>query len=312
MAWDSAARLNILSRKQDGVVAVRYEAEGCRVKLELLNCVGEGKYKFAPYSARESKYAASLRELYAELPLGAANLSGEVDAQRAVRTDYMLAGLLSTPVMQEFPPSKLRGDCSRATHVVDKIYVGGFALASGSRSRLRAKASIFGAGTGVGVANDARFLAVEGEAAACASAQSEGREDNRCSVPLRIGLVKIGDATREAQNACPTTDAIEVRTKISGDWYLSEATQVATYRVGLTNTVAKWTEDGGAYYVVDGYGWHFPNAKFWRFDGSALSLTNAAFEHVYVVTCVNAQEWRGPRGVMRRKLAEGQKADNEQ
>lgn len=307
MAWDSAARLNILARQKDGVVAVRYEASGCRVTLELLNCVGAGTYNFSAYSAHESKYAATQGELFAELPLGAASLSGHVAGTRAVRTDYDLAGMFSTQVMQSYPPSKLRGDCARATHVIDKIYVGGFALAEGEQQSLRAEASVFGASR----SRDSRVLTEEGSAEACRAARATGKYEAMCSVPLRIGLVPIGNAAEEAKEACPSTDATEVREKISGDWFLSEATQVATYRLGFTNKVAKWTDAGGAYYEVESYGWQFPNAKFWHFDGKELVLTNLGFEHVYVMTCKNAQEWRGPRGILRRKLGPNQKADND-
>ncbi len=76
MAWDPGSRSNLDRLRRKGVVAVRYQARGCNVELELLlNCIGTtGKYEFSPYSANEHKVAHNASELFAQLPRG--DLSG--------------------------------------------------------------------------------------------------------------------------------------------------------------------------------------------------------------------------------------------
>lgn len=193
MAWDPGSRANLKTLAERGVVAVRYAAEGCDVELEVLNCTGEETYAFSPYAATDTKIAKSTGDLRAELPVGAARLGGSVGGGRALRTDYMLAGVLAMPSLEAYPTAKLRGSgCERATHVVAKVYVGGFAMAAGESERISGSASLFA--VGAAEASEERGverLASEGRADACQKAQRDGVLDPGCSVPLRIGLVAI-------------------------------------------------------------------------------------------------------------------------
>lgn len=201
MAWDSSSRLNLKRLRGQGVVAVRYEAEGCDVKLELLsNCIAPGSYEYTPYSANESKVAHNANELYAKLPLGAASLSGRVKGDRAVRTDYALAGQYALPPAASFARADLRGaSCGKATHVVNAIYVGGFALVSGESRDIDAAVSVFGAGGGAKSAASVERLANEGNAAACAKSQESQEPSGACDVPLRIGLLPLAGG----EEPCP-------------------------------------------------------------------------------------------------------------
>jgi hypothetical protein len=176
-----------------GVVAVRYEAKGCNVELEVLsNCIGKGKYSYSPYAATDRKVAHSARELFAELPIGAAKLGGKLTAGRALRTDYTLVGLEALPAGSTFVESDLKGpDCGRATHVVSKVYVGGFGMVAGQTQKIEAAASVFGAGGKVAGGSDAEHVAEEGTPEACDQAKASGERDKRCQVPLRIGLLPI-------------------------------------------------------------------------------------------------------------------------
>jgi formylglycine-generating enzyme required for sulfatase activity len=112
----------------------------------------------------------------------------------------MLAGLLATPVMKSFPADQLEGDCERATHVVSRLYLGGFAMAAGESDSIAATASLFGVGTDLGQDRTAERLASEGNAKACQKAQEESTREAGCSVPLRIGLTPIAGRVAES---CP-------------------------------------------------------------------------------------------------------------
>jgi formylglycine-generating enzyme required for sulfatase activity len=201
MAWDPGSRLNLKRLRGEGVVAVRYEAEGCNVKLELLsNCLATGSYKYTPYSANEHKVAHNANELFAQLPIGAASLTGKVKGDKALRTDYMLVGQYALPAASSFKRGDLRGaDCSRATHVVSAVYAGGFALVSGEERALDAAATVFGAGAGASQLASAERLADEGNPQACKEAQETAKASDKCDVPLRIGLLKLDGPVA----ACP-------------------------------------------------------------------------------------------------------------
>jgi flagellar motor protein MotB len=219
MAWDPGSRANLSRLRRRGVVAVRYHAVGCNVELELLsNCIGTSvKYEFSPYSANEHKVAHNASELFAALPLGAASLSGKVQGNRALRTDYMLAGQYAVPPEATFKRSELRGvDCAKATHVVSTVYVGAFAMAAGERRTMDGSATVFGIGSvGGGSHADVEILGDEGSATACKSSQDDGKENERCGVPLRVGLVAL-DAP--AEPVCPTGSTLQgdkcVRTNV--------------------------------------------------------------------------------------------------
>lgn len=211
MGWDPGSRANLNRLRGAGVVAVRYEAVGCDVTLELLSqCIGTtGKYQFSPYSANQRKVAHNTGELFAQLPVGAASLGAGMKGGRALRTDYILAGQYALPPDAIFRKSDLKGaDCARATHVVSAIYVGAFILGAGESRQMDAKSTLFGVGAGVASSADVDVLSTEGDAEACAAAQREGTENYRCAVPLRIGLAAL-DAAAEAKTSCPEGSTLQ-------------------------------------------------------------------------------------------------------
>ncbi len=197
MAWDSGSRATLRSVKEQGVVVVHYEAQGCNVQLHVLpNCVAKGTYAFSPYSATETKIAHNANELFAELPVGAAKLSAKLRGSHAIRTDYMMAGVEAVKIGSTFKPDELIGECSDATHVVSKIYVGGFALAAGETRLLEGGASVFvmpaiSVGGGAKTESSVEHLQHEGVAKACEEAQEKGAQSPQCAVPLRIALMAI-------------------------------------------------------------------------------------------------------------------------
>ena len=193
MAWDSGSRSNLNRLRRKGVVAVRYEAKGCNVELELLsNCIAPGAtYEFSPYSANEHKLARNANELFAQLPVGAARLSGSLKRDRVLRTDYMLAGQYALPPGTTLRASELKGDCARATHAVSAVYVGAFAMGAGESRVMEGGVSLLGAGGGLKSSAAVESLGDEGSAEACKVSQEAAKENERCSVPLRIGLIAL-------------------------------------------------------------------------------------------------------------------------
>lgn len=206
-AWDPDQRAQINALRQQGVVTVRYAVSGCNVELEVLpNCVGKGAYAFSAYAESRRDYLENEHDLFAELPLGAASLSAKLSGNRVLRTDYLLVGVAALPSNDAFNPASLSGpDCSRATHVVARMYLGGFVLAAGTESTLKAEASLFGAGAGGDVASKIERVWSGGIPAACTKAQEEGKESPQCSVPLQVGLLPLGSAKETRAALVATT-----------------------------------------------------------------------------------------------------------
>jgi hypothetical protein len=192
MGWDPGSRANLNRLRQDGVVAVRYVSEGCNVELEVLsNCIVPGKYAYQPYTESQSKTLKTERDLFAEIPISAARLSGQLKGNRQLRTDYELVGTASLPAGSVFKKSEIRGpkaECARATHVVSAVYLGGFAMVAGEESKLAAKVSVFGAGAGDEEGKSMDRIDKAGDAEACKEANQTRKENDGCRVPLRIGL----------------------------------------------------------------------------------------------------------------------------
>lgn len=211
MAWDSSSRANLAAMHEEGVIAVRYQLDGCEPKLTVLpNCIGpqDPDYEYKPYSATDKKIARSTQELFAELPLGAASLRGKLGRDRAVRTDYALVGLLTLPPASSWRREDLQGTgCQEATHVVARIYLGGFALASGNATEVEAAASFFAIGN-AGAAHQSQRIEVqtEGEEDACVKARTTGESQRMCNVPLRIGLIPLEGVEEESTPEPPAPE----------------------------------------------------------------------------------------------------------
>lgn len=202
-AWESDERAQLTALRHQGVVAVRYSVRGCNVDLEVLpNCIGGGSYEFTPSPSTKQDYITDERALFAELPLGAAGLSGQLRGHRVLRTDYTLVGIASLPPGHAYAASELRGpDCARATHVVARFYLGGFAMAAGEEQSMRATATLFGATAGGATDSKVARLFSDGAPSACSRAAEGGKEEPLCSVPLRLGLLELTPAEKVLASA---------------------------------------------------------------------------------------------------------------
>ena len=186
---DASARAALDTQRRGGVAVVRYRGRGCNLQLDVLpNCVAPGEYAFSPYSSTESRIAHTPSEVYDDFPLAASRLSSRVTDDRGLRADVLLAGIVAIKTPMVYRPEDLSGDCHGATHVVSKIYVGGFAMAAGNTRSLEARPSLFRSGSD---SEDTVILQREGSARACEEAQEKGVESAGCNVPLRIALLPI-------------------------------------------------------------------------------------------------------------------------
>ena len=186
--WDARQRAQLDQARRQGVVAVRYEREGCDVSLELIpQCVGpKNRYVYSPIHTETSIAAHDANELFAKMPLGASSVASQLHDDKAVRADIQLVGNVGLPAGSQVTEYDLVGpDCRRATHVVGAVYVGGFALGAGKPSRVDAAKNLL-------AKNDVEQpLAREGDAVVCERAAKEGVELAGCAAPVRLALVPL-------------------------------------------------------------------------------------------------------------------------
>jgi hypothetical protein len=199
VAWEPSSRAQLDKLRRQGVVAVRYEARGCEVSLELLpQCVGpRNRYVYSPFSAKETTIARDRSELLTKLPLGAANVTGMLDSRHALRADVNLVGAAGLPAGTTITEYDLVGpECKRATHIVSAVYVGGFAMAAADKKDVNAT-NLFASTNPIG--NGTR----EGQAQICERAEAEGVELPGCAVPLRLALVPIEGGSKAIVSNAP-------------------------------------------------------------------------------------------------------------
>lgn len=217
MAWEASSRAQLDRLRRQGVVAVRYEMRDCELSLELLpQCVGpKNRYVYSPLSETDTKIARDQGELFAQLPLGAENVSGLISGRRAFRADAKVVGRVGLPAGSTITEYDLVGpECKRATHVIGAVYVGGFATAVADAREVEAR-NLFASGTPI------EGMTREGQAQVCERAVAEGIELAGCSVPLRVALIPLDgkappptcpagfvfDGTRCAREAATTCGA---------------------------------------------------------------------------------------------------------
>jgi hypothetical protein len=204
MAWDGRAQLDRMRRQ--GVVAVRYETNGCEVAFELIpQCIGpKNKYVYAPFKATETRIARDANELFAQLPVGAATLSSllKEKGKRALRTDLKLVGSVGLPPGSTVSEYDLVGpECKRATHIVRAVYVGGFAMAAGDSNLVTNATNLFSTPAAAAPgAGGPESVAHEGHPAICDRAEAEGIELGGCSAPLRVALIPIQSSSAGARS----------------------------------------------------------------------------------------------------------------
>lgn len=251
---DASARASLDSQRHEGVFVVRYRGHGCDVRFDILpSCTAAGSYAFMPYSATESKVAHGDAELYAEFPLAASRLASRVTGESALRADVMLVGIEAIKAPRTYRVEDLQGDCQGATHVVTKIYVGGFAMATGNARGLEARPSLFRGGS---TSDDAVILQREGSAKACEEAQEKGAFNPACDVPLRLALLPIPVACDSDSGKCGT---------------VAEALPLGDASAPLAS--APRTGDGGAEPAPGGMV-HIPGGTFTMGARSRVDLKN--------------------------------------
>jgi hypothetical protein len=202
--WPGTSKVELDSTSKRGLVIVSYI--GCNLKV-LSNCRAQGAYGFTGVTpARDTIEVASVTDLYARLPLGAASLKGELSNGSKLSLEYIAVGLRRA----ESEPVTLTGECAGATHYVDRMTLGAYSLDAIASGSVGGGIDVGGAGVGGGRKENARRLRGSGELSRCdgKAPNAEGElASSGCGAILQIGLSPLQAASRPLETAVTTHDA---------------------------------------------------------------------------------------------------------
>lgn len=189
--WPGTSKVALDSTSKHGFVIVSYA--GCTLKV-LQGCSARGRYGFTGVTpARDSLRIATESDLYARLPLGAASLKGELGTGSALDLQYVAVGERRA----EGRPGELEGDCEGATHYVERMTLGAYALDAIASGSVSGGIDVQGAGVGGSRSEQLRRIRGSGELAKCGdhAPSDEGTAlTSGCGAILQIGLAPLRTA----------------------------------------------------------------------------------------------------------------------
>ena len=204
--WSGAERGDLEAMMDEGTVVARYD--GCQQLKILTACSGPGRYRFKSFSTPRVDVVAmkSKQELYASLPVGAANIEGALGNGGQVDLRYALVG---TQRATAHPTrAELKGYCKGATHYVSDMSVGAFSLEQLDAQEQEAQTSTLTGGNATASQRTRRrLLRRDGDVDECALTE-------RCRAPVRVTLIPISGSVDAGGAPAASTVAISmVQTK---------------------------------------------------------------------------------------------------
>jgi hypothetical protein len=193
--WPSTDRASLESLSKRGLVAVRYT--GCEMEV-LTRCKVKGEYKYTPVTLQSERITIDdADELYANIPVGAAKLEGELEKSGQLNVDTSIVGTYDSG--ESVARDDLDGDCGRATHVLTSLTVGAFEFYSGAAVSGGGGVVAFGVGAGGKTRSQQTLLSRSGSGDACKSATgSDERPPEGCGALLRVEATPIAAARAKA------------------------------------------------------------------------------------------------------------------
>jgi hypothetical protein len=204
--WDATDTATFEAMAQRDVVVVRYE----NCELEVLDaCVDSGiPGKYGAYEpvrwssgSVEGFDINNTMDLYAKLPLGAAELSGSVEAGKSLQLQYFVSGT-ATSTRPSISQNDFGGNsqCEGATHFVRAYNLGAFVLSEAEHDAESLKLEVKStAGAGGGRSHEATHLKQGGDLNSCTA--DTASELSRCKVPIRVTLRELSnDPASEASH----------------------------------------------------------------------------------------------------------------
>jgi hypothetical protein len=182
--WPATEKTALEAAYGRGAVVVSYA--GCNLKL-LGRCRAAGAYTLTSTTpARDVLEMRTETELYAKLPIGAAGLKGEVAAGSMLTLSYVAVGQLSLGAS----PTRLEGECEGATHYVETLTMGAYALDARAKVAADAAVDVGVATAGADRSEQVKRLKSQGDVDRCAAEPTKGD----CGAVLQLGLAPLARA----------------------------------------------------------------------------------------------------------------------
>src|SRR5262249_10298090 len=158
----------------------------------LHDCEVEGDYDYAGFSP--AKTVAKLHdkdELRANLPFGAATMSGALERGATIDLVYLAVGQRATTV-HGVSRTRLKGACAVATHTVRTANVGASGLTTGTLGSVNAAVELLGRGGSVASSSAKSLERVNGELEACQAATDAATQPTqKCRALIQLMLSPI-------------------------------------------------------------------------------------------------------------------------
>ncbi len=187
--WPAADRAMLEALAKQGAVTVRYD--GCEMEI-LPRCRAPGSYSYTATTRKLDRVQIKdADELYAAIPLGAANLEAKLATAGELSLTMTYVGRFGIEQL-DLSRDKLEGRCTKATHVITAMTAGAFELATGGSAEIGGKAEVVGRGGGAKSESARETLNRDGDAAAC---QTSSNEDSAppvgCGALLRVEVAPL-------------------------------------------------------------------------------------------------------------------------
>ena len=203
--WSAADRGALESAAKQGTVVVRYA--DCELQL-LARCKAPGSYRYTALSPKQEQIAIKDEDaLYANIPVGAASLSGKLREGEQLDVNLKIVGQFGID-KDHLANRSVSGDCAEATHFVTALSIGAFELNTIRSSEAGGGASAFGAGVGADRSRRSESLRRDGDMSECGSSTarpSEAGPPPGCSAVLRVTLAPLADEPASDEQPLPLT-----------------------------------------------------------------------------------------------------------
>jgi len=190
--WDATDLASFEAKAARDTMFVKYE--GCKLEVlyqcadpvtpGMLGAYGTPQFTSGTVQGFEVKNEG---ELYAKLPLGAASLSGRIQAGEQLKLKYFVSGVATTTrdAVYASDLAKVRG-CEGATHFVWAYNLGAFELSTAEKSAVEASGGVAGFGAGGKRGHEQQSVGSGGKLESC-----ESQDLRSCRVPIRLALRKV-------------------------------------------------------------------------------------------------------------------------
>ena len=188
--------------KQGGPV-VNFDCKSMKV---LPTCrMKNTHYKWVGYTPKAQLVEMeSGDDLGAALPLNGMSFKAALERSGRLNLATMTVGQRSAGMLS-VDPGNLEGDCAKATHVINSVWVGAFRLETGSKGEVMAAADVFGAEAHAGSKSERKSMTSDGDVKSCEGAKEDGEAPpSGCTAFVRLELLKIppkGSAPEEEAEA---------------------------------------------------------------------------------------------------------------